>query len=346
MSNLFTIKRKDLLDLLQRMSATEAVYVPYARKGNLSFGLFNRDMTNAIELGVIRQDQPIKTFLAPPRKGLERAGDTPGRAIIAGVKQCDLMSLALQDFVFLGGDVKDPFYMRKREDLFIISCDCTEAKETCFCVAMEGHPFPSKSFDLNLSLLGEECVVEAGSEKGRELVRQFKAFFATAADGDAVKRGDARLRVEGEVVSFIKARGTPSTGEIAGAVMKNYASPIWKDFYATCVECGACNLACPTCHCFLLYDEILNGTPKRFMEWDACLYKRFARVAGGANPRKYLWERLRNRFEKKFDFFPKVIGANACTGCGRCIDACPGDIDIREVLKGLVTGQWSKPPNK
>ena len=60
------------------------------------------------------------------------------------------------------------------------------------------------------------------------------------------------------------------------------------------------------------------------------------RVAGGANPRRYLYERLRNRFDKKFEFFPNVLGVTGCTGCGRCIEACPGKIDIREVLKKAV----------
>jgi ferredoxin len=188
-------------------------------------------------------------------------------------------------------------------------------------------------------------VVEVGSEKGGTVIEEFRAFFVDADEEDVRARDQKRQRLSAEVESFIKKRGTPSTKAIAGTVAKNYTSQLWKDFYSTCVECGACNLVCPTCHCFLLFDEKGRGTPVRFMEWDACLYKRFARVAGGANPRKRLWERLRNRFEKKFDFFPKVLNAYACTGCGRCIAACPGDIDIREVLKGLVTGTWNNPPN-
>ena len=100
-----------------------------------------------------------------------------------------------------------------------------------------------------------------------------------------------------------------------------------------CVECGACNMICPTCHCFLLVDQSADDKFQRLKVWDSCLMKRFARVAGGANPRKHLGERLRNRFIKKFDFFPEILGIYACTGCGRCIETCLGDIDIREVLK-------------
>jgi len=74
---------------------------------------------------------------------------------------------------------------------------------------------------------------------------------------------------------------------------------------------------------------------ERLRMWDSCLLMSFARVAGGANPRKLLAQRMRNRFDKKFNFFQDTIGRFGCTGCGRCIEACPGKIDIREVLSKL-----------
>jgi len=74
----------------------------------------------------------------------------------------------------------------------------------------------------------------------------------------------------------------------------------------------------------------------RMRAWDSCMLKDYARVAGGGNPRPELASRLRNRFEKKFNFFPKVSGVTACTGCGRCITACPAKIDIRKVLRRLI----------
>ncbi|HEC83419.1 MAG TPA: hypothetical protein ENI46_02895, partial [Firmicutes bacterium] len=44
-------------------------------------------------------------------------------------------------------------------------------------------------------------------------------------------------------------------------------------------------------------------------------------------------ERFRHRYYHKLDYFPKTYGFEACTGCGRCIVACPGKIDMRKVLK-------------
>jgi ferredoxin len=76
-----------------------------------------------------------------------------------------------------------------------------------------------------------------------------------------------------------------------------------------------------------------QGKQARGKLWDACLFDGFARTAGGGTPRPFRAERLRNRFDKKFSFFPEVLGRYACDGCGRCTEACIANIDIRDVLR-------------
>ena len=348
MQNIYKISKKDLFDLFSRLSEIKRVVVPYTKGDSLYFDEFDPKKIDVIELGGIRQSQPVKTFLNPAREKIMNGDKRDQKPlIVAGVKGCDLASLKLQDFVFQEGDCEDPFYVENRKNTTLIGCDCTYAKETCFCLAMDGAPYPKKYFDINLSPAGDNFLVEVASDKGSHIVESFRMFFKSAASSDVEVKFKNRERVSAQIREFIEKRGTPNTSDIKGVVKKNYnLLALWQDFYSTCVECGACNLVCPTCHCFLLFDETSHKPDtKRYRVWDACLYKTFARVAGGANPRKHLYERLRNRFEKKFDFFPQILNYYACTGCGRCIEACPGNIDLREVLKGLVLGKWNKPPN-
>ncbi len=346
--NLYKISEKDLFDLFTRLSERYKVFVPYSKGDRLYFDEFDPHKEEKIELGGIRQSQPFKSFLNHSReKIINDIEKSKKSVIVAGVKGCDLQSLTLQDYVYKEGDYEDPVYVERRLNMIIIGTDCTYAKETCFCIAMEGVPYPTAYFDINLSMMDNYFLVEAVSEKGARIVDDYKTFFLGASSKDADIRKTNRERVSAQVKDFIDKRGTPDTAEIKGTVAKRYNElPFWQDYASTCVECGACNLVCPTCHCFLLFDEKYKDKAGRSRIWDSCLYKTFAMVAGGANPRKHLYERLRNRFDKKFAFFPQILNYFACTGCGRCIEACPGDIDIREVLKGLVKGVWNKPPNK
>lgn len=348
----YSITKNDLFDLFARLAQTNRVFVPYNYNDKFHFGEFDSSKEPAMELGGVRPSQPFKSFLNPAREtvsGAVHSSEASGtkQVIVAGVKACDLASLVLQDYVFLKGDCEDPFYAFHRNNTLIISCDCTYAKETCFCIAMAGKPYPIKDFDLNLSSQDGFFIVEVGSDKGSAIVNNYKTFFKDCKTQDLSKRDSAREKVSLQVKDFIKKRETPDTISINGAVKRNYDNlNLWQDTASTCVECGACNLACPTCHCFLLFDERAQQKIGRGKVWDACLYKTFAKVAGNHNPRKHLYERMRNRFDKKFAFFPEVLNYFACTGCGRCIEACPGNIDIREVLKGIVTGKWNKPPHE
>ncbi|MBU0605946.1 MAG: 4Fe-4S dicluster domain-containing protein [Candidatus Omnitrophica bacterium] len=345
-NNLYTIIKKDLFDLLGRLAADNRIVVPYVKGEKLYFDDFDPKKEDKIELGGIRQSQALKSFISHAREKVTGNLKSKRPLVIAGVKGCDLSSLYLQDFVFQGGDVEDPFYSDNRKNTTIIAVDCTYAKETCFCAAMEGAPYPKKFFDISLSPIDNYFLAEAGSSKGQKIVDNFRLFFKSPSSHAVDIRQALRDRVSKQVQGFIDKRGTPDTTLVKGVVRKNYDQiEFWRDMASTCVECGACNLACPTCHCFILSDEKDASGAKRFRSWDACLYNTFARVAGNNNPRKHLYERLRNRFDKKFEFFPEVLNYVACTGCGRCIEACPGNIDIREVLKGLVSGKWSKPPH-
>lgn len=311
--------------------------VPEAKqeKEYLHFEKYNPAIFEKIVIGEIRPSEPIKSFLNYSREKIDEIHKK--KQVLIGVKSCDLNSLAIQDFVFKNNEPQDPFYAQKRQDTYIISSDCDLLYKNCFCTAAENKPYPEKEFDLNISSSLNGYLVEVGSDKGKNLIANHEALFVKNPEKKQIDQRDKkRGEFTAQLTEQVHNQGVPKFEFLKDKVKQKFASEIWKNFTETCIECGACNLACPTCHCFFISDQKKGNLNARYRSWDACLYKRFAVVAGGANPRRHLEERLRNRFEKKFDFFPTVLGINACTGCGRCFEACPGEIDIREILKNLV----------
>lgn len=287
----------------------------------------------------VRAYQPLKPlFFSVLEEVAEYPTDEEGLKesrpfTIIGAASCDLRAIEALDRVFLEGDFKDPFYEERRSKSLIIGFDCTEPLETCFCVLMGINPYPEKNFDLNLTKIEGGYVVEVGSEKGKQVVEQNKDIFKPATENHLSQRQAIRSRVK-EIVEKQSKEFKPS-GSWQEVLAKSFEDSAWSRNVETCVECAACLFICPTCQCFLLYDERFGDRYKRLKMWDACAYRNFARVAGGANPRPHLVERFRHRYYHKLDYFPKTYGFEACTGCGRCIVACPGKIDMRKVLKEI-----------
>ncbi|MBU1125164.1 MAG: 4Fe-4S dicluster domain-containing protein [Candidatus Omnitrophica bacterium] len=254
---------------------------------------------------------------------------------ISGVKNCDLFSLKIQDFVFLGGNEPDTLYTQRREGALIISSDCPHFKEACFCRAFGIDPYPQEGFDFNLSALTHGYLVDVGSPKAKSLVQALKEILVPATSGQLSGRATKRDGVVKHLDEHLLYHKIPAKETLQDIVRHGFDSSLWQEQIQTCVECGGCVFMCDTCHCFLLADQPEGENAKRIRIWDGCLYKNFTRVAGGANPLKMRYMRLRNRYLKKFDFFIDTIGYQACCGCGRCIEVCPGRIDIRHILRRL-----------
>jgi len=330
---------EEFLGWLKGLAEQDIIYAPDF-SGRIR--LFNAEEISFLPFPFKRSLDNFKCLFFPPRRNLGSPfilETEPRReaklVIILGLKACDLKALEVLDYVFLGGEEKEEGYEQSRASAVIISSDCEEPGENCFCLGLGGSIYPEEGFDLNFSRLSSgRLLIEIGSKKGEEFLAG--AGFECASEDDLLGRSQRRREGGRLFEARLKAKGLDFRGiDLRALIEASDKDGFWEKFSERCVECGACNFICPSCHCFLLSDWEMREGVARFQSWDSCQYPGFARVAGGANPRRFRCQRLRNRYEKKFVFFKERLGGYACTGCGRCIEACAGEIDLREVLKDL-----------
>lgn len=357
----FYLKSEDIFKFYDRISQEFTLYVPLRTKSpfkvkcEYNFELaaddyLLRKYSEVIQEEVVfneyRAIEPVRAFFAPLKEEVceyfEENGRKPEEKPVAvcGVKNCDLFSLKIQDFVFLGGDEADPAYKSRRESALIISGDCPSFKEACFCRAFDINPHPLEGFDFNLSALNDGYLLDVDSRKARDIAAALKNILTPATFGQKSGRSAKRESVIKRLEEHLAPHKIPPKEILQDIVLSGYDSKIWHEQMRTCVECGGCVFMCDTCHCFLLADEKSEGGAGRRRLWDGCLFKNFSKVAGGANPLKMRYMRLRNRYLKKFDFFVDNMGHQGCCACGRCIDVCPGKIDIRCILRKLYEEKY------
>jgi ferredoxin len=329
------IERGNFLRLLWSLSSQYKIIIP--DKANKDY--YWKEFKGEFELNKYRAITPIRQFLTSSRERIdnyffEKPSQKPHYCIV-GAKNCDLSNaLIMQDYVFLEGEA-DENYKTMRENNLIISSDCSSFKEVCFCLNLKLNPYPEAFFDLNLSELSSGYLVEIGSEKGARIIQENKSLFEEAGDAFQRKRLDNRQKVKEDMTKMLETGGLVPSESLFELMKSGYENTVWQEEALRCVECGACIMNCPTCHCFLLFETKDKDAYLKGRTWDGCQYKNFTRVAGGASALRLREHRLRNRYVKKFEFFPQRINVYACTGCGRCIESCPAKIDLRKVFKYL-----------
>jgi len=329
----YFIQGKNFLGLLKNLKEDYEVIIPH---GETDY--FWKSFENDFIFNKYRAITSIRQFFFAAKRTVGKYFNKLQKEkrpyCIVGAKACDLFSLNIQDYVFLS-EPQDLDYRLNRENNLIISGDCIDFKEVCFCVLLDILPYPVKFFDLNISPIDNGYIVDVGSEKGEKIVLENKDLFEDVDKNKILEIDSRRKKTIERLFSHLRSQNLPKKDSLYNLIKNNYQANVWQKEALKCVECGACIMNCPTCHCFLLFDSKLEKDYLRAISWDGCQYKNFTKVAGGANPLKFRSYRLRNRYIKKFEFFYEKLNLYACTGCGRCIDSCIVKIDLREIFKEL-----------
>jgi len=323
-----------LKGLLDGILKERVGYFPVASDDNYTLRRFEGGAPEPLTFNSYRFVEPLKSIFFGARETVYPIpeGGLEARAVF-GVKSCDLESLKNLDYIFMGGELEDPVYTALRRNTLIVSGDCTDVRESCFCTSVGVSPYPEEGFDLNVSEISGGFLVDVGSPLGEEAIGRFAGEVREASEGELREREERRREILGKLKEL---RGRyPEDDLYYRSVKGNFDSEIWEEKARDCVECGACNLVCPNCYCFILYDRLSKSGIERARVWDSCQYKSFARVAGGLNPRQRLAQRVRHRFMHKFVYLPDSFGGYGCVGCGRCVEACIAKIDMREILEDI-----------
>lgn len=261
----------------------------------------------------------LKFNLAPELRVYGGAEVKP--SIILGIHPYDLHALKLLDAVFIG-DLVDVNYRARRSATAIIGVDCLNPWPYSFAASM-GTALPPAIFDIWLTDLGDEYLIEVGSGRGDGLV---KRYFKTRSASEIQIKQRAKLREDALTRYQLSLDVSPR--EIAELLDKTWNSPLWEELGQKCFSCGSCTMVCPTCVCFDVRDkmELNQKRGERYRLWDSCMFEDFAKVASGENFRPTGSDRLRHRLYRKGKYMLERWGELGCVGCGRCVHACLVDI--------------------
>jgi ferredoxin len=283
---------------------------------------------------------PPKALFFPPLEALfsfQKGGDgyqvksslpSAGKKwLIFGIRACDAKALTVLDMTFKDG-YQDPYYLTRREQGVLVGLVCTRPAESCFCTSLGIGPGDATNVDLMLTQIGEEFLVEAVTDKGKELLAK-TGLTRAATKADEAKAEKAKESARDKVTRKVDTEGITERLR-AGFEDKDY----WEKVSAKCISCGICTFLCPTCYCFNISDELLKRHGERFRSWDSCAFPVYTKMPM-ENPREEKWRRLRQKVCHKYEFYPYSFEVIACTGCGRCVRLCPVNWDITQVLAGL-----------
>lgn len=285
-----------------------------------------------------------KQFLFPAKERLWRAkrtpngfesipeNETPIKTAFIGARSCDLHAIAVQDKVFLEGKYADPRYQARRENIFVVAVQCTQAANTCFCVSMNTGPKATLGYDLALTEVVNSnehyFLLEVGTDAGAKVASQLKTETASSPE-----QAKAAFLIERTAQSMGRKLDTTDIKELLYA---NLEHPRWDDVATRCLSCTNCTLVCPTCFCSSVEDitDLTGENTERVRRWDSCFTLDHSSIHGGVI-RYSTKSRYRQWLTHKVASWIDQFGTSGCVGCGRCIVWCPVGIDLTEEISAI-----------
>ncbi len=336
------LDKKSFLRIIEAAKKEMQVIGPtLGADGEVEFRAINS--TRDLFFDYVNELDPPKRFLIPHTEDLfkyhlngklemESLEAAPPQ-LLFGIRACDVKGFLHSD-AFFSGAFQDNYYFNRRKNTTIVSIVCNRPLETCFCICTDSGPYLERGFDLQLTDLGADYLIEVGSEKGLELLKRSTTKPALATENDLTLMRNLRQKCD----ALFQTTAYMAKG-IIQITNNRVTEEFWDKLGTECFSCGGCTHLCPMCTCFDVAERCVDAqTGIRFRCWDSCQYAGFTREASGHNPRKATKERIKRRFYHKLSYYYiQQDGHHGCVGCGRCIIACLAiqQLDVPAVLKRL-----------
>ena len=334
------IKKTVLADFVDRLMRKHRVYAPVRQQDMTNFQEIST--ANQVDLSFANTTLSPKSLILPQSEAmfefnLDRTAEQAGilheietdhfPRIIFGIRPCDARAFHLLDLNFNTPSHRDPWWVKRRQITTLVGLGCNTPCPTCFCTSVGSGPFATEGLDLLLIDLQEELVIQVITEKGLGLLNDLEV----EAEASVAKKEVVAALQESSLQSIKSVVSTEGLKQHDANALFN--ADFWEEVQFACINCGVCTFVCPTCWCFDIQDEVLKDNGLRLRNWDSCMFPLFTLHGSGHNPRGQKLQRVRQRFMHKLKYFPdKYHNGVACVGCGRCVQQCPVNIDIRQVF--------------
>ena len=271
---------------------------------------------------------PMKEVLNPVHQTLFYFNDEDYHEAVKNLRPmliigrpCDINAQKIQERIFLGnGPHADAYYQRRHDMAKFVLMECEGGTDTCFCVSMNANKTDDYVFGLKFSENGLEI-----ESKDAEFEPYFSEYEKEDFKVKFVEKN--QLTVTPPVIS---------DKEVLNALKKH---PMWKEYDARCISCGACTMACSTCTCFTTRDVVYtenadNGERRRVSA--SCQVAGFDQMAGQREMRPTAGDRMRYKVLHKFHAYDaRFHEGPMCVGCGRCTDHCPQFIALSATVNKM-----------
>ena len=312
---------------LQEVAHEMDVFVPVENGIHIEYGKFE-NTDRPIRYNKPAPVTPLKFFLLPVKENVVVEKFRQKRKIVVGIPSCDLKALDLLDEIYLDEKYPDPVYKWHRENTILIGSECYEFREHCHCIAYGIERYPITNDDVTLVSLDGELILTVKTSKGEAFISRLRKKYPVKVPARELLAEAESRRSSTRERLMNKNQYLPDYATI-GKLINQSGEEIWARHSQPCVSCGACATICPTCTCFLLIDR--PGFEK-VRQLDSCQFPGFERIAAGEDPLRKKSTRFRNRYLCKYVWKHERFNAQACTGCGRCIECCLGNINKNKIF--------------